>query len=340
MYKVSVLVPVYNTEKTLSKCLDSILEQTMIDDIEIVIVNDGSTDNSQNIIDKYASKYKNIIEYKQKNQGLGATRNKGIEIATGEYIAFLDSDDWADKDYYELMYKKAKEENSDLVISSYIVDIPNSNTQSVTKHKIEDKISYLNELLKGNIAGFSWNKLYKKSLITDNKLKFPLRGELENVEDQYFSLRCVALANNISFMNDSNIHYIIHSQSIVRKYQDGLYNDILNLYKSNKEFMSNLKDLNYDIKDLDILLVRGLITIVNNEFKPGRNANKKQQKDTIKMVLNIDEYNRALQNSEYFKFSKIDYAYLRLMKIKNIDLLYLLAKLRCKRIHFKSKIYK
>lgn len=340
MYKVSVLVPVYNTEKTLSKCLDSILEQTMIDDIEIVIVNDGSTDNSQNIIDKYASKYKNIIEYKQKNQGLGATRNKGIEIATGEYIAFLDSDDWADKDYYELMYKKAKEENSDLVISSYIVDIPNSNTQSVTKHKIEDKISYLNELLKGNIAGFSWNKLYKKSLITDNRLKFPLRGELENVEDQYFSLRCVALANNISFMNDSNIHYIIHSQSIVRKYQDGLYNDILNLYKSNKEFMSNLKDLNYDIKDLDILLVRGLITIVNNEFKPERNANKKQQKDTIKMVLNIDEYNRALQNSECFKFSKIDYAYLRLMKIKNIDLLYLLAKLRCKRIHFKSKIYK
>ena len=125
MYKISVLVPVYNTEKTLSKCLDSILKQTIINDIEIVIVNDGSTDNSQVIIDNYVDKYKNIFKYKQKNQGLGATRNKGIELASGEYIAFLDSDDWVDENYYELMYKKAKEENSELVISSYIVNIPN-----------------------------------------------------------------------------------------------------------------------------------------------------------------------------------------------------------------------
>lgn len=339
MYKVSVLVPVYNTEKTLSKCLDSILEQTMIDDIEIVIVNDGSTDNSQNIIDKYVSQYKNIIEYKQKNQGLGATRNKGIELASGEYIAFLDSDDWADKDYYELMYKKAKEEDSELVISSYIVEIPNTNTQSITKHKIEDKISYLNELLKGNIDGFSWNKLYKKSLITDNKLKFPLRGELENVEDQYFSLRCVALANNISFMNDSNIHYIIHSQSIVRKYQDGLYNDILNLYKSNKEFLLNIDEFNYDIKDLDILLIRGLITIINNEFKPERKVDYKEKKDLIKKVINIKEYKDSIKNMDRFKLSKINSLYIKLIKNKMINTVYIIAMLRCKRMHSKSKVY-
>lgn len=340
MYKISVLVPVYNTEKTLSKCLDSILKQTIINDIEIVIVNDGSTDNSQAIIDNYVDKYKNIVKYKQINQGLGATRNKGIELASGEYIAFLDSDDWVDENYYELMYKKAKEENSELVISSYIVDIPNSNTQSITTHKVEDKISHLDGLLRGDIAGFSWNKLYKKSLIDDNNLKFPLRGELENVEDQYFSLRCVALANKISFMNESNVHYIIHSQSIVRKYQAGIHNDILNLYKNNKQFIMDLNDLDYDIKKLDILLLRGLITSVNNEFKPERLVSRREKLNLIKSILDINEYKIALNNSlSKFKFRNIDYLYLKLIQIRAINLLYVIAKLRCERIHRNSKIY-
>lgn len=340
MYKISVLVPVYNTEKTLSKCLDSILKQTIINDIEIVIVNDGSTDNSQAIIDNYVDKYKNIVKYKQINQGLGATRNKGIELASGEYIAFLDSDDWVDENYYELMYKKAKEENSELVISSYIVDIPNSNTQSITTHKVEDKISYLDGLLRGDIAGFSWNKLYKKSLINGNNLEFPLRGELENVEDQYFSLRCVALANKISFMNESNVHYIIHSQSIVRKYQSGIHNDILNLYKNNKQFIMDLNDLDYDIKKLDILLLRGLITSVNNEFKPERLVSRREKLNLIKSILDINEYKIALNNSlSKFKFRNIDYLYLKLIQIRAINLLYVIAKLRCERIHRNSKIY-
>lgn len=340
MYKISVLIPVYNTEKTLSKCLDSVLSQTMISNIEIVIVNDGSTDNSQSIIDEYCDKYKNIIKFKQDNQGLGATRNKGIELARGEYIAFLDSDDWVEKDYYELMYKTALKQNSELVISSYIVDIPNINQQTKEKHQLQTKQDYINGLLKGEIAGFSWNKLYKKNLITNNNLKFPIRGELENVEDQYFSLRCVVLANNISFMNESNVHYIIHSQSIVRKYQNNLHNDILNLYRDNVNFFKSIDELDYDIEDLKILLLRGLITSINNEFKPERISSRKEKIKLIKKIININEYKEALRNSMgRFKFRKIDYLYLKLIKIKSINLLYLIAKLRCQRIHKQSKIY-
>ena len=108
MVKVSVIVPVYNVEKYLTQCLDSLVNQTL-KDIEIIIVNDESPDNSQAIIDKYAKRYPKIIKaYKKKNGGLSDARNYGIERATGDYIGFVDSDDFVELDMYEDLYKAAK----------------------------------------------------------------------------------------------------------------------------------------------------------------------------------------------------------------------------------------
>ena len=336
MYKVSVLVPVYNTERTLKKCLDSILQQTIIDKIEIVIVNDGSTDNSENIINEYLNKYRNISYFRQYNQGLGATRNKGIELAKGDYIAFLDSDDWVDNNYYEKMLNKAKIEESDLVISSYLVEILNKDSKNLVTHCNDNKFNYLNQLIMGKVAGFSWNKLYKKSLIVDNNLIFPIRGELENVEDQYFSTRCVALCNKISFMNESNVHYIVNSTSIVRKYQNDLYKDILMLYRSNSKFFNevNIKNCNNNI-----LLLRGLITIINNEFKPTRTVDKREKINLINKVININEYKNSLRCINDFNFRKIDKLYLDLIIRDKITTLYYLAKFRCKLMNLRSGIY-
>ena len=115
MIKISVIVPVYNTEKYLPKCLDSLVNQTL-KDIEIIIVNDGSPDNSQKIIDDYVKKYKNIKAFEKKNGGLSDARNYGIKKASGEYIAFLDSDDYVTVDMYEKMYKKAISQHFDMVV--------------------------------------------------------------------------------------------------------------------------------------------------------------------------------------------------------------------------------
>lgn len=340
MYKISVLVPVYNTEKTLKKCIDSILNQSIISDIEIVIVNDGSTDNSENLINDYLRNYKNIVYFKQKNQGLGATRNKGIELSSGEYIAFLDSDDWADYDYYENMYNLAKKEDADLIISSYCVEILNTESKDIVKHEYNSNMKYLDDLIKGDVAGFSWNKLYKKSLITENKLKFPLRGYLENVEDQYFSFRCVALSKKISFYNCSNIHYIINPKSIVRKYQKNLYIDILNLYNSNVEFLKERKFINYDIDNLKVILIRGIITVINNEFKPEHRVSRNEKIKIIKKVISIKEYRDSLKFIYKFNFRKIDKLYLNFIIKNKINSLYTLANMRCKYMHYRSGIYK
>lgn len=340
MYKVSVLVPVYNTEKTLIRCMDSILNQTIIDNIEIVIVNDGSIDNSESIINDYLNKHDNISYFKQHNQGLGATRNKGLELAKGEYIAFLDSDDWVEQDYYEKLLKKAQSEESDLVISSYIVEIPNKETKNLVTNNYNNKIEYLDALIKGDVAGFSWNKLYKKSLIKDNNLVFPIRGQLENVEDQFFSMRCIAICNKISFMNESNIHYIINSNSIVRKYQNGLHNDILNLYTSSVKFFNTVKELDYDVENLKIFLIRGLLTTVNNEFKPERKVKRCEKISLMKKALLIEEYSNSLNYINRFHFRKIDKIYLKLIKDNKINLLYIVAKLRCQFMHYRSGVYK
>ena len=112
--KVSVIVPAFNVEKYISKCLLSLLNQTL-KDIEIVVINDGSTDKTLEIVEKFEELDKRIRIINQENQKQGAARNRGMEIATGEYIGFVDSDDWVDLDYFEKLYLAAKKYNSDIV---------------------------------------------------------------------------------------------------------------------------------------------------------------------------------------------------------------------------------
>ena len=120
MVKVSVIVPVYNTEKYLRRCLDSLVNQTL-DEIEIIVINDCSTDNSKEIIKEYKNKYKNIVLIDNKvNKGIGYNRNMGIKKAKGKYISFVDSDDWVNETMYDKMYKKATDDNLDLVLCNYI----------------------------------------------------------------------------------------------------------------------------------------------------------------------------------------------------------------------------
>ena len=118
MKKVSVIIPVYNVEDYLEKCLDSVINQTL-KDIEIIVVNDGSPDNSQKIIDKYRKKDKRIISVMKENGGQASARNLGIKKSHGEFLCFVDSDDWIELDMLEVLYNNAKENHSDIVTCDY-----------------------------------------------------------------------------------------------------------------------------------------------------------------------------------------------------------------------------
>lgn len=154
----------------------AIADQPDLKNIEIIIVNDGSTDGSQKIIDHYARKDGRIKTIRQENQGLGAVRNKGIEAASGEFLAFIDSDDWIEPDYCQSMYEKAKDEDADLVICDYAVEIQDTGKTVCPdigkNYEGKPKEAFIKALLKGQVSGFSWNKLYRRSLIEQHKLVF------------------------------------------------------------------------------------------------------------------------------------------------------------------------
>ena len=166
---VSVIVPVYNVEKYLDECLSSLVNQTL-SDIEIIVVNDGTKDNSQSIIDHYVKQYPNkVISLIKENGGLGDARNYGIPYAKGEYLGFVDSDDIVHLEMYEKMFNKAKLENSDLVLCDLEYFYETSNEKMVKEGLVQienidiNKTAFLSPL-------FAWNKLYRRSLFIESGL--------------------------------------------------------------------------------------------------------------------------------------------------------------------------
>ena len=208
---ISVIVPVYNVEKYIEKCLKSLVEQTL-KNIEIIIVTDGSTDNSKKIISKFAEKYSNIKYYEKTNGGLSSARNYGIKYANGEYVAFLDSDDYVEKNLYELMYKKALQENSDMVECDFIWEYYGKNGEIVkTKKDKRKKFKTLNQYVK-NARVVAWNKLIKKQIIDDFNIRFPEGLIYEDIE---FFYKLFPHLNKISYVNIYGIHYVQRNGSIL-----------------------------------------------------------------------------------------------------------------------------
>lgn len=175
MKTVSVIVPVYNVESYLKRCLNSLVNQTL-NDIELILVNDASTDNSLNILKNYASEYNNIIVIDSKvNLRQGGARNLGIQKATGEYIGFVDSDDWVSLDMFEKLYKKAVETNSDVVDSDYHIANDDSILEVVTSnttHQLGDLTLSKKKSLIIN-TGRMWTKIFKREIFSKHNISFP-----------------------------------------------------------------------------------------------------------------------------------------------------------------------
>lgn len=205
MPKVSIIVPFYNVEDYIERCIESLINQTL-EDIEIILVNDGSKDNSINIAKKYAEKYpKKIIYLEKENGGLGDARNYGMPYAKGEYIAFVDSDDYVEKDMYEEMLNKAEAENSDMVECDFWWEYPNKQKEDIGviyegKHEA---------LVKARVV--AWNKLIKREIVERYNIQFPKRYKYEDVE---FFYKLNPYLNKISFVKKPFIHYIQRGNSL------------------------------------------------------------------------------------------------------------------------------
>lgn len=249
MSKVSIIIPVYNVEQYLEKCLDSLISQTL-KDIEIICINDGSTDNSLEVLNDYAKKDNRIKIISKENEGQGIARNLGIELAQGEFIGFVDPDDWVEPEMYEIMYNQAKKLSSQVVICDYKKYFEDDNKYcdvnifrkavSLTKSKAvkfrqEENID--KNLLDGTLLispAYIWNTIFETDLLKNNDIKF---SDLRCYEDVMFVLRTRVLAQNISYINKSFYYYRIRKTSTLRA-NDKRYIDLVNVIELVKDYLT------------------------------------------------------------------------------------------------------
>lgn len=246
MIKVSVIVPVYNVEEYLHKCLESLVNQTL-EDIEVIVVNDGTKDNSQKIIDEFCNLYpKRVFSYKKENGGLSSARNFGVQFANGEYIGFVDSDDCVDLNMYDALYKKACERKFDIVVCDFN-EIRNGERVPCSCHLKSDILNAEN--VKKHMIDYypsAWNKIYKRSLLLNIKFK-------EGVwfEDVEFGYRLLPFINSIGVVNQPFYQYLIRKGSITSTNDKRIYhyidnwNGILTFYKINGIYNEYKNELEY-----------------------------------------------------------------------------------------------
>lgn len=237
---ISVIVPIYNNENFLEKCIESILNQTF-KNFELLLINDGSIDKSLEICNKYYIKNKNKIRvFDLSNQGCSAARNLGIREAKGKYLLFVDSDDWIEKTMLEEMYTKAVEENADVVIVGITREeiINNRIILETPFQNNEDKYFWFsNEAL----LAYACNKLYIKKAIKDNFLEYN-----ENIscgEDLLFNIQCIVNMKKISILEKNLYHYVIHGGNSVfnleRRKEIFTTFNFLHEYLYKKNFLEN-----------------------------------------------------------------------------------------------------
>lgn len=320
--KLSIIVPVYGVEKYIDKCLNSLVKQSL-KEIEVIVVNDGTKDNSQKIIDKYVKKYPDKIKsYIKENGGQGSARNYGLKKASGEYIGYVDSDDFVEKDMYKKLYNKAKENNYDIVVcGNYNVseDYQNKNIDAFINNYNTD----LENIFFGKMA--VWNKIYKRDILIKNKLEFK---EKVWYEDLAFTLKAIMNSNTFAFIDEPLYDYLIREGSTMNNsnVQRNLeildaFNDILSYIQHNKkeEYFSKIEFL-----AIDHIYISAIVRVLKAE------ADDKVKRETINKLL--DYMNKKFPNYKNNKYintlSKNRKIIYKLINIKMYGLINLIFKVK------------
>ncbi len=289
MVDISIVVPIYNASKSLNKCIDSLINQTK-KEIEIILINDGSTDDSEKIIKQY--KDERIKYFKNKNQGIGKTRNFGIKKSIGKYIMFVDSDDYLDKNACKIMYEKAIKDKLDIVVCDYYNVLNKKAKQKVEIESFNNTSLKENSslLLKINLA--PWNKIYSKKMITKNNITFE---EKLKYEDAPFVAQALDKSKIIGKIDKALNYYVIHNNSETTIRDERVF-DIIKIVDKIRQYFS---DKDYAKNIVNTLTIKILVNY---------NIQQRYQKDKKIAMKFIDEsFNYMKENipnfrkSNYFK---------------------------------------
>lgn len=279
---ISIIVPIYKSQKFLNRCIDSIITQTY-NELEIILVDDGSPDDSGKICDEYKKKDSRIKVIHKANGGVSSARNAGLDIASGEYVGFVDSDDYINKEMFEVLYKDLKKNDCDVAICSWYYEIDRELSQDksmLKEYKVINNISAIEELLKDSFKGFLCNKLFKRDLFISVRLK----EELTMCEDYFAVYTVLKNAKNIS-INPTPLYYYVQTNNSATFNENKNYN-YKNHKSSDKVFKLIYKDIKHNYSHLCKLA----------QFAVGRNSIKTVCEISISNSIDVDlvKYHRNI----------------------------------------------
>ncbi len=309
--KISIIIPVYNVERYLRECLDSILNQSLAD-LEIILINDGSTDSSLNILEEYAEKDSRFIVVSQENQGAGTARNRGIELAKGEYLAFVDPDDYIETDAMEILYNYIKKNNAQVVQFRYreFNDYSKKYSKPAPFPKILKKNNneYYNmkDIKRGHLYRFGmavWNRIYSAEFIKDSHIVFaPARCN----EDNLFSLSMLIKADKIYYLDKVLYTYRCRKSSITAGISDINF-EVFRVIELFKRFLiqNNLFDeLEYEFKEY-------MLNLLVFSYQRIPNSSHEKFKNRCLEFISEKEFNKI--KSKFFNYKITE----RIFSIKN-----------------------
>ena len=274
--KVSVIIPIYNAREYVGLAIESVIDQTL-KEIEIICVDDGSTDHSLQVIKEYAEQDSRIRIVTENNAGVAIARNNGLRRARGEYIAFLDADDFMESPTLERLYHLAKEKHLDIAISGYdlfqektckfVKPIPSSHEDIFAGGKVSSKKEYPDYIFQAT-DGNAWNKLFRREFVEEKGLQF--LTDVRMFEDVYFVCTALSLAENIARDDTVWIHHRVHSESARNRFFRKYYSEVPLVYAKIKEFLVNhgmYLPLIQSFIELSTSRIYKIYNILNNDSK-------------------------------------------------------------------------
>ncbi|WP_454861524.1 glycosyltransferase family 2 protein [Peribacillus frigoritolerans] len=298
MPKISVIIPLYNVEKYMKKCIDSVLNQTLVE-IEVILVNDGSPDKCGDIAEEYKKNNHSIKVIHKENGGLSSARNAGIDIATGEYIAFVDSDDWIEPGMFETMYDKAKDTEADLSICNYnkiFEEHIENNYLKIVEEVIDIREIGLDEYFYKYYFNYihgdeACNKIFKRSIIEKKSIRFEKNSEIFS-EDKLFNLYFIINTEKITTTNKSFYNYLQRDGSLMNVPKPKLIKQYMNLMD---KFIVYSRKNNKD-KEISSLYPVILLDLLNSGifYQLESGVNPKQLKNLINEAAKSRNYKKIM----------------------------------------------
>lgn len=310
---LSIIVPIYNVESYLKKCLDSLVLQEM-DGIEILLIEDGSRDDSKMIAQTYSEKYENIILIcHENNKGLGAARNTGIKHAKGEYITFVDSDDWVSPIMYNKMLNTIIEDKSDIVVCGINEVLSDKIIVKKCCDKEKECISSeeaLKRYFDVRITAHAWNKVYKRSLFNEHNIKY---AERKYAEDQYPTFLLIYYSNKISLLRDSFYFYNRRNDSLTTSRFSKKNYDVIDNFNNIKLFLKENCIYNKYEEYFKLKFYYIISEELCTKFSISKceNVNYKEHKNLIKNICNKNftkiTWNKKFKAKDKFKILLMKY---------------------------------